>query len=355
MKKRKDGTGGGRWSLEFDPVGVGGRFRGIPLGAWGSNPCYSETDTLHQGQELKDWDELVSSNRVFCLKFFGFGTAVSPYLGIFYRNNPIRSLYLDDLKKLLGYNRFRYGYFSETASNDGFSNTAVWVANRNNPIPDVYGRLIIDVNGKLSILSGEDTVVDLFSPSQVVARNASVALLDTGNLVLQELHPNGSVKHVLWQSFDYPTDTLLPGMKLGINLKTGHKWSLTAWQNNQMPAVGLCTLDLNGTGQMTILRKGNIDWISGPWKNGQFINTHLQSSGPDVRLYYVSNETEQSFTYLTRTYDSYPALTIHQDGHLIGSILNLNIYCFSSMYYSTGCAEDVSIQHPNNDHDYDGG
>ncbi|KAL8217915.1 hypothetical protein R6Q57_021288 [Mikania cordata] len=308
-----------------------------------NNPCYSETDTLQQGQVLKDWDELVSSNRVFCLKFFGFGTTVSPYLGIFYRNNHIRNLYLDDSKKLVRDSCFRCSYFGgfrEAASDHGSDNTAVWVANRNNPIPDVYGKLIIDVNGKLSILSGVGTIVDLFSPSQLVARNASVTLLDTGNLVLQELHPDG-FKHVLWQSFDYPTDTLLPGMKVGLNLKTGHRWSLTSWRNDELPAEGLFKLagDLNGTGQMVILRQGNIHWISGPWENGQFKNTDLQSSGPDVRLYYVSDETEKSFTYLTRTYDSYPALRMHQDGQLKSSSLNLNLHC-QSINDPPGCAED---------------
>ncbi|KAL8199678.1 hypothetical protein R6Q57_013246 [Mikania cordata] len=289
------------------------------------NPCYSETDTLHQGQELKDWDELISSNRVFSLKLFSIGSMVSLYLGIFYCKNEIR-------------NSQSHSY--QTEASDEFSNNAVWVANRNNPIPDIYGKLIIDFNGKLSILSGGGTVLDLFSPTLLVARNATVTLFNTGNLKLQELHPNGSVMRVLWQSFDYPTDTLLPGMKLGINLKTGHKWSLTAWRNDELPAEGLFTLDLNGTGQMVILRQGNIHWISGPWKNGRFENTNLLASGPDVRLHYVSNEIEQSFTYLTRTYDSYPALRMDQAGELEASSLNLNIFCLNNNDLP-GCAEDI--------------
>ncbi|XP_076903287.1 G-type lectin S-receptor-like serine/threonine-protein kinase CES101 [Bidens hawaiensis] len=274
------------------------------------------------------WFQSVT-NRVFCLKFFSFGTTMSPYLGVFYRNQ-IGSGYLDDL-------RYRcLGDLSKIASDDF---TAVWVANRNNPIPDTYGKLIIDGNGKLSILSGGGTVLDLFNPTPLVTRNTSVTLLDSGNLVLQELHLDGSVKRVLWQSFDNPTDTLLPRMKLGINLKTGHRWSLTSWRNDELPADGLFTLDLNGTGQMVVLRQGNIHWTSGPWQNGQFKNTDLQSSGPDVHLYYVSNETEQSFTYMTRTYESYPALRVHQDGQLKGSPLNLSLHCHSNDD-PPGCVED---------------
>nr|XP_043637912.1 G-type lectin S-receptor-like serine/threonine-protein kinase CES101 [Erigeron canadensis] len=264
--------------------------------------CYSKTDTLRQGQELKDWDELTSSNKVFSLKLFSFDTMDSAYLGIFYNkndNNKIRNHYSYD-----------------------FRNKAVWVANRNNPVPDICGRLLIDIYGKLSIISSGRSVLDLFSPSLII-RNVSAKLLDTGNLVLHELYPDGSVMRVLWQSFDYPTDTLLPGMKLGINLKTGHRWSLTSWVSYRLPASGSFTLtgDENGTDQLVILRGRNVHWMSGPWQNGRFRNTILESSVSvsDVHLYYVSNENEQSFTFLTKTYDVFPALRITESGGFAGS------------------------------------
>ncbi|KAL4559526.1 hypothetical protein LXL04_031667 [Taraxacum kok-saghyz] len=268
------------------------------------NSCYSETDTLRQGQHLTDWDELISPNKVFALKFFSFGSSIKPYLGIFYAH-------------------------LETSG----QNRAVWVANRNNPIKDIYGKLAIDDHGKLSILS----VIDLFSPPTPC--NASATLLDTGNFVLQELNPDGSVKQVLWQSFDYPTDTLLPGMKLGIDLKTGHRWSLTSWRSETQPADGSFTLtgDPNGTDQMAILRRGKVHWMSGSWQNGGFENTVLRYS-PDVHLYYVSNETEQSFTYLTKTYDSPPGLMIFPTGQLKGSDVNIDVVCLS--IEDIGCAEN---------------
>ncbi|PWA49385.1 bulb-type lectin domain-containing protein [Artemisia annua] len=285
-----------------------------------SNPCCSETDTLQQGLELKDWDELISSNRVFVLKFFSFYTMVSPYLGIFYKDNDrnnVRDSSLYDLP-----------------------NKPVWVANRNNPIPDIYGKLVINVHAKLSILSSGGTIYDLFSPSPL-RRNASAKLLDNGNLVLQELYSDGSVKQVLWQSFDYPTDTLLPGMKLGINIKTGHRWSLTSWENNQLPASGSFTLtgDLNGTGQLVILKGGNIHWSSGPWRNGGFGSTDTQSFSMDVRVYYTNNETEQSFTYLTKTYDSFPALMMSEAGRLDGSTIESDVFC--ALRYSLGRSESM--------------
>ncbi|KAJ1404675.1 Bulb-type lectin domain [Sesbania bispinosa] len=61
----------------------------------------------------------------------------------------------------------------------------------------------------------------LYSPPPPI-NNIVATLLDTYNFVLQRLHPHG-MKSMLWQSFDYPTNSFLPGMKLGVNHKTGHK------------------------------------------------------------------------------------------------------------------------------------
>ncbi|KVH98360.1 Bulb-type lectin domain-containing protein [Cynara cardunculus var. scolymus] len=87
--------------------------------------CYSVVDTLQQGRPFKDRDELISSNNVFVFKFFSFGTSIRPYLGIFYNLKYKQNILYE----------------------------AVWVANRNNLILDIYNKLMIDVNGKLNILS----------------------------------------------------------------------------------------------------------------------------------------------------------------------------------------------------------
>ncbi|PWA60194.1 lectin protein kinase family protein [Artemisia annua] len=58
-----------------------------------------------------------------------------------------------------------------------------------------------------------------------------------------------------------------------------------------------------------------------------------------TRLHYVSNETEQSFTYLTKTYDSFPALRMLVDGRLMGTTLNLDVQCHL-INDPHGCAED---------------
>ena len=67
---------------------------------------------------------------------------------------------------------------------------------------------------------------------------SSVAQLqDSGNLVLVQ---DNNQKVLLWQSFDYPTDILLPKMKLCVNLIIGLDKFLTSWKSQDDPRSGVC-------------------------------------------------------------------------------------------------------------------
>ena len=153
-----------------------------------NHSCYSEiiNDTILQGEELRDWQQLVSASNFCRLQFFSPGSSRTRYLGIFLNQSP------DDLRP-------------------------VWIANRYNPIPDASGSLKIAPDGRLKIYSSGGNSIALGSAPSSAGGNVSVTLMDNGNLVLRELYFNGSFKQTLWQSFDYPTVTLLPGMKIGIN------------------------------------------------------------------------------------------------------------------------------------------
>ncbi|KAK6797553.1 hypothetical protein RDI58_005255 [Solanum bulbocastanum] len=109
--------------------------------------------------------------------------------------------------------------------------TIVWVANRDKPIPvsDEILAIDIDVDGNLKVLDSKEN--SYFSTGLVSASSSkrTAKLYDSGNLVLiDEL----SGKR-LWQSFDHPTDTFLPGMNMDSALK------LTAWRVTQKdPSTG---------------------------------------------------------------------------------------------------------------------
>lgn len=137
----------------------------------------------------------------------------------------------------------------------------VWVAKPGEPISGVNITLTLDSNGLLKITRGEGDPIPL--NSNQTAPNSVATPENSGNLAVKELNSDGSVKRVLWESFDYPTYTLLPGMKLGKSLRTGKRWVLTSW------CPGAFTLEYNDSsaanhngGALFIRRRGELYWTS---------------------------------------------------------------------------------------------
>ncbi|KAK0596135.1 hypothetical protein LWI29_013090 [Acer saccharum] len=256
--------------------------------------CYSQRDKLQQGEELKDGDELLSAFGKFKLGFFNpFMTTSSSskrYIGVWYYKPEDRTSYESSFYEV------------------------VWVANRNSPIFGKSGSLRIDsTDGNLKIFHSGGNPIAITSFEG--ARNTSVTLEDSGNLVLHELNSNGSIKGMLWQSFDYLTDTLLPGMKLGINLQTGHQWFLRSWLTLESPAEGSYTfgMDPNLTDRLIIRWFGEVQWTSGLWSNEEFKSWVDRS----YNFSYTSNEQEKYFSYSVKDdVIPFPRLQIDQYGDL---------------------------------------
>nr|POE62310.1 g-type lectin s-receptor-like serine/threonine-protein kinase [Quercus suber] len=200
---------------------------------WGSSADL--LDTIKQGDVLNSSQYLVSANRKFTLGYFKPTSQ--------YKNNS---------------------YFAIWYTN--VTDNTVWIGNRDRPISnDSTAFLTLDHLGKLMINSsgfGGDPFV-IYSGGQT-ENTISDTLLDTGNLVAREVNSNGSIGRWLWESFDHPTDTLLPGMKLGVNHKTGRNWSLTSWLASDDPASGAFTLEWEPkTSRLIIKLRGVPYWSSG--------------------------------------------------------------------------------------------
>ncbi|KAK7405407.1 hypothetical protein VNO78_06681 [Psophocarpus tetragonolobus] len=116
------------------------------------------------------------------------------------------------------------------------------------------------------------------------------------NFVLQQLHPNGT-NTTLWQSFDYPSDTLIPTMKLGVNHKTGHHWVLVSWFTKSLETPGAFSLEWDPMEQeLMIRRRGKVCWRSGKLKNNRF--EHISDNAQQMFKYsIVSNRDENSFSF----------------------------------------------------------
>ncbi|XP_027353639.1 G-type lectin S-receptor-like serine/threonine-protein kinase At4g27290 [Abrus precatorius] len=234
-----------------------------------SSKASSTTDTITLLQPLPDGSTLVSQNGTFELGFFSLRNSTNRYVGIWFKNIPIR--------------------------------TIVWVANRDNPLKDNSNMLSIS-KGNLVLLNKNGTVHWSTNATRRIL-SPIVQLLDTGNLVLRDKHGNNDLENFLWQSFDYPSNTLLPGMKLGYDKKTGFNRHITSWKNWDDPSPGNftwgITLDINP--EMELWNGSVKVHRSGPWNgvrfSGAFSGSNVLSTHPLYVYKLVNNDDEVYYTY----------------------------------------------------------
>lgn len=175
-------------------------------------PFCASQGIIAPGKYISAHQPIISASGTFALGFFSMRNSTPRYyLGIWY--NKIQ-------KK-----------------------TIVWVANRESPT-DSLGTFALGVDGNLVVL--DSTKKTVWSSNVKVAdsaiANTTGMLMDNGNLVLK------SDEAVLWQSFDHPSDTFLPGMKLGYNRKTNQRRQLTSWTGAEDPQPGMFSFGIGTTG-----------------------------------------------------------------------------------------------------------
>ncbi|KAL8259885.1 hypothetical protein R6Q59_027838 [Mikania micrantha] len=228
--------------------------------------------TLKSGDQLNLTSHLISPGSNFTLGFFTIPETNNTYLGIWYTND-------EQFKK-------------------------VWVANPSTPIISSSAIVVIDQNtGKLIIATGESTHLNVSDNQSGDSFNLTATLQDNGNFQLK----NESDDQILWQSFDHPINVLLPGMKLGSNLKTGRNWILTSWLSDEIPDSGAFTLswEPNGEDDQRILvrQRDQPYWTSGSLKNQNFefmnVNNLLLFR---YDLDYVYTDEERYFSYNSINY-----------------------------------------------------
>ncbi|KAK3436581.1 hypothetical protein EUGRSUZ_C01125 [Eucalyptus grandis] len=116
----------------------------------------------------------------------------------------------------------------------------------------IFGKhsLSIRYDGNL-VISDRRLIQVLVNPVMLATNNSTNAvLLDSGNFVLVE------GETTVWKSFYYPSDTFLPGMKLGfVNLGTDktREQFLVSWQSPSVPSTGFFVLALIATTNETQL------------------------------------------------------------------------------------------------------
>ncbi|KAL9156046.1 hypothetical protein ABFS82_09G046800 [Erythranthe guttata] len=146
----------------------------------------------------------------------------------------------------------------------------VWVANRNTPITEPQGVVLTVVgNQTLVIRRGEIVIWSSEDSSSAASTPPALQLLDTGNLVIIDMASGIWI----WQSFDYPTDTWLPGMKMVNDVLAGLDKYLTSWRNRDDPSPGDFAFRIENEGlcDMVLLHRGTKKkFRTGKWNGINF-------------------------------------------------------------------------------------
>ncbi|XP_022878004.1 receptor-like serine/threonine-protein kinase SD1-8 isoform X2 [Olea europaea var. sylvestris] len=239
--------------------------------------CTTAIDLITPTQLLAGDEILVSIGEEFELGFFSPGESKNWYIGIWYKNIEEK--------------------------------TVVWVANRDSPVRNSSGVLKIGEDGNL-VLSDENGK-SVWSTNHSRAENTVAELLETGNFILrQESDPDP--KNYLWQSFDYPTDTLLPGMKFGWDLRTGLNRYLTSWKTVDDPGTGDFSFKLNTSGfpECFLTKKQSIIYRSGPWNGLRFSGVPEMKASPIFTFDFVIDQNEVYYGFELHNKSVYSRLVV---------------------------------------------
>ncbi|VAH80243.1 unnamed protein product [Triticum turgidum subsp. durum] len=176
--------------------------------------------------------------------------------------------------------------------------TVVWVANRNDPLISAPGALRLSPDGRLLILDRQNsTVWSSPAPTRRITAGAVARLGDDGNFLLSS-DGSGSPQSVAWQSFDYPTDTLLPGMKLGMDFKRRLTRNLTSWNSPNDPSPGQYTFKLvpGGLPEFFLFQGPKKIYASGPF-NGAGLTGVPNLMSKDFIFKVVNSPDETYYSY----------------------------------------------------------
>ncbi|GJN34553.1 hypothetical protein PR202_gb23225 [Eleusine coracana subsp. coracana] len=244
--------------------------------------CVSD-DRLVPGKPLSPGTTIISDGGDFALGFFSpsNSTPEKLYLGIWYNKVP----------RL----------------------TVVWVANRAAPaisssapslvVTNSSNLVLSDVNGR--VLWKTNTTNNPASPSPLPLSNATGAvavLMNTGNLVLRS--PNGAMA---WQSFDDPTDTLLPGMKIWRSYKTQDGSRLVSWSSPEDPSPGSFSFsgETHPVPQGFILNGSRPIWRSPVW-TGYTVSSQYFQANTSIVVYMAFVDTVDEISMVFTVSDGAP-------------------------------------------------
>lgn len=223
-------------------------------------------DTLDETKNITNGQTLVSSGGLFKLGFFNPGRSTNWFIGVWFVVSP---------------------------------EIVVWIANPDHPLNHSSSTLAIS-KGAILLVDPSQHILWTSGVNSSIAYNMSnpviMQLLDSGNLVLKDRNRGD----ILWQSFNYPSNTLLPGMKIGKNLVTGFEWLLSSWRSEMDPSKGAYQykMDTQGAPQNILRDHAHIKFRTGPWDGLRFIGVPEMGAFENMFIFkFVSEVNEVYYSF----------------------------------------------------------
>ncbi|XP_048543144.1 G-type lectin S-receptor-like serine/threonine-protein kinase At1g11300 isoform X2 [Triticum urartu] len=204
---------------------------------------------------------------------------------------------------------FAFGFFPSSGSTpsnlylgiwyNGISElTVLWVANRETPVRNTTSStpMLSLTNTSNLVLSDGDGSRVVWTTGVAAAsiyNSSEAVLLKTGNLIIRS--SNGTT---VWQSFDHPTDTFLPGMKMRIRYRTRAGGRLVSWKGSGDPSPGSFSYGCDPATiiQMFLWNGSRPVYRTAPWTGYQVKNEYqyLRTNTSAIMIYLsvVNNDKE---------------------------------------------------------------
>ncbi|XP_050145514.1 G-type lectin S-receptor-like serine/threonine-protein kinase At1g11410 [Malus sylvestris] len=251
-------------------------------------------DAITPNQPLREGDVLLSTTKIFALGFFKPGNFHNRYIGVWYNKIPIQ--------------------------------TIVWIANRENPIVPTAGTgfLAIHADHGGLVIYGEDQNTPIWSANLTVSspNNSVIAKLsDKGNLLVEI---NGEK---LWQGFDYPTNTLLPFMKVGLDRRSRLNRFLTSWKSQDDPGMGNCSFRMvPSESPQAFLYMGQTRlYRTGPWTGERWSGVPAMVKVFFTNVTFVNNQDEVSIMEVVAE-STFVKLVIDESGNFERSAWDAEVH-----------------------------
>ncbi|CAM6037214.1 unnamed protein product [Sphagnum compactum] len=171
--------------------------------------------------------------------------------------------------------------------------TPVWMASRD-VLLSSSAYLQLSADGVLRLFLSAQNHQAVWQSSNIEPTTTTVKLEDTGNFVLQDAATNT----ILWQSFDTPTDTLLPGQKFSANMSTS---LLVSWKAADDWSSGYYQCDwayINGTDMPQSLA---LSWTGASitnWNRSSWSSTSVSDRNATVYPYWWFDAYPADYAYL---------------------------------------------------------